>query len=154
MKAKVLLLFWYCLGTGTVILTRPEKYLFPCNLGKFSSRMADFSYVFYVFPQNHKISHEGASHQVFFYIIFFFLFVWYRHISYLRQGKWRGNWVPFSLCVNALEWRPYWRSCMEVSYCTCGFGAVIRHNLRTLSLPCDSLRNNHYARVIKSTQER
>ena len=32
---------------------------------------------------------------------------------------------------------------MEVSYCTFEFGANIWRDLRTLSLPCDSLRDNH-----------
>ena len=31
----------------------------------------------------------------------------------------------FDLCVNALRWRTFWRSHMEVSYCTSGFGAII-----------------------------
>ena len=34
--------------------------------------------------------------------------------------------------------RPYWPSRMEVSYCTFGFGAIIRRDLRTLSLRRDS----------------
>ena len=43
---------------------------------------------------------------------------------------------------------------MEVSYCTFRFGTVNGRDLRTLSLPCDSQRNIHYARVIKSMQKR
>ena len=34
---------------------------------------------------------------------------------------------------------------MEVSYCTFGFGVIIRRNLPTLSLPRDSPGNNLYA---------
>ena len=37
-----------------------------------------------------------------------------------------------------MRWRPYCPSCMEVSYCTFGFGSIIWHDLRTLSLPRDS----------------
>ena len=44
--------------------------------------------------------------------------------------------------------RPYCPSCMEVSYCTFAFGAIIRRDLRTLSLPCDSLRDNQYVCMI------
>ena len=35
---------------------------------------------------------------------------------------------------------------MEVSYCTFGFVAVIRHDLLTLLLPRDSSRDNIYVR--------
>ena len=41
----------------------------------------------------------------------------------------------FDTYVNAMGWRPFWWSSMEVSYCTSGFGAIILSNLRTLSLP-------------------
>ena len=54
----------------------------------------------------------------------------------------------FYSCVIAMRRRPYWLSRMEVSYCTFGFGANIRCDLRTLSLPRDSLCNNPYACVI------
>ena len=59
-----------------------------------------------------------------------------------------GFWSLFDPCVNAMGWRPYWPSCMEVRYCTFGFSANIRSDLRTLSLPCDLLRDNYYACVI------
>ena len=51
-------------------------------------------------------------------------------------------------CVNTMSWRPYCLSRMEVIYCTFGFGAIIRRDLRTLFLPCDSPRDNLYACVI------
>ena len=54
----------------------------------------------------------------------------------------------FDPCVNARRW-PYWLSRMEASYCTFGFGAIIRRDLRTLSLPRDSLGDNLYACVIE-----
>ena len=38
--------------------------------------------------------------------------------------------------------RPYCLSRMEVSYCTFGFGVIIRHDLRTLSLPRYLPRDN------------
>ena len=67
-------------------------------------------------------------------------------------GRWRTNRTifkaPFDPCVNTMGQRPYWLSCMEVCYCTFGFGVIIRHDLRTLSLPCDSPRDKHCAYVI------
>ena len=51
----------------------------------------------------------------------------------------------FYSCVNAMGWRSYYLSRMEVSYCTFGFGAIIRCDLPTLSLPRDSPRDNQYA---------
>ena len=50
--------------------------------------------------------------------------------------------------VNALGQRPYWPSRMEVSYCTFGFGAIIRCDLHTLSLPRDSPFDNPFVWVI------
>ena len=44
--------------------------------------------------------------------------------------------------------QPYCLSCMEVSYCTFGFSVIIWRGLRTLSLPCDSSRDNQYACAI------
>ena len=44
--------------------------------------------------------------------------------------------------------RPYCPPRMEVSYCTFGFGAIIRRDLLTLSFLPDSPRNNLYACVI------
>ena len=52
-----------------------------------------------------------------------------------------GSESLFDPCVNAMGWRPYCPSRMEVSYCTFGFGAIIRRDLRTLSLPHDSSRD-------------
>ena len=37
---------------------------------------------------------------------------------------------------------------MEMSYCTSEFGVVIQRDLRTLSLLCDSPRDNLYACMI------
>ena len=54
----------------------------------------------------------------------------------------------FDPCVNALGRRPYCPLHMEVSYCTFGFSTIIQRDLRTLSLPRDSPRNNQYACVI------
>ena len=71
-----------------------------------------------------------------------------------QPSKFKGESVSFSPCVNDMERRPYWVSLMEVSYCTFGFGAVIRRDLGTLSLTCNLSHNNHYARVIKSMRER
>ena len=51
--------------------------------------------------------------------------------------------------VNAMRRRPYCLSRMEVSYCTFGFGAIIRLDLRTLSLLRDSLHYNQYAWLIR-----
>ena len=59
----------------------------------------------------------------------------------------------FDPCVNAMGRRPCWPSHMEQSYCTFGFGAIIRRDLRISSLSRDSLRDNVYAYVIKSTSE-
>ena len=55
----------------------------------------------------------------------------------------------FDSCVNAMGQRPYWLSRMEASYYTFRFGTNIQRDLRTLSLPCDSVRDNHYACVIE-----
>ena len=54
----------------------------------------------------------------------------------------------FDPCVNAMGQWPYWPSRMEVSYCTFGFNSIIQGNLRTLSLPCDSPRDNLHACII------
>ena len=54
----------------------------------------------------------------------------------------------FHPCVNTVVWRPYWWLYMEVSNCTSGFGAVIRHDLPAFSLACELLRNNQYAHVM------
>ena len=43
---------------------------------------------------------------------------------------------------------------MEVSHCTFGFGAIIRHDLRTLSLLRDSPCDNYMRVGFKSMQER
>ena len=42
----------------------------------------------------------------------------------LKKFK-RGIESLFHPCVNAIEWWPYWLSCMKVSYCTLGFGTII-----------------------------
>ena len=61
----------------------------------------------------------------------------------------------FDSCVNAMGWRPYCPSRMEVSYCTFGFGAIIRRDLCTLSLPRDSPRAITNMRAwFESTRER
>ena len=45
----------------------------------------------------------------------------------LKEFK-RRNRVSFlTPCVNAMGRRPYCPSSMEVSYCTCGFGAICAH---------------------------
>ena len=77
--------------------------------------------------------------------------VW--HIIFQLESKPRSR-VSFSLCVNTKEWRPYWQSRMEVSYCTSEFGVVIWPDLCALLLPCDSPCHNHYACVIKSMWKR
>ena len=53
----------------------------------------------------------------------------------------RGIGSPFDR-VNAMGRRPYWPSCIEASYCTFHFGAIIRRNLRISLLPCGSPRDN------------
>ena len=52
---------------------------------------------------------------------------------------------PFDSGVNAMDWQPYWPSRVEASYTTFRYGAIIRHNLCTLSLPHDSPHDNHFA---------
>ena len=54
----------------------------------------------------------------------------------------------FDPCVNAVGRRPYCPSRMEVSYCTIRFGAIIRRDLRTLSVLHDSPCNIQHACVI------
>ena len=54
----------------------------------------------------------------------------------------------FYPCVSAMGQQPYCPSRTRVSYCTFRFGAIIWHDLRTLSLPRDSPRYNLYACVI------
>ena len=68
-------------------------------------------------------------------------------VAYSRNLKW-GIGSLFDSCVNAMGRWSYCPSCMEVSYCTFRFGAIIRPDLRTLSLPCDSPRDNLYACMI------
>ena len=66
------------------------------------------------------------------------------------EGKYmiwsRKSGLFFDPFVNAMGRRPYCPSRMEVSYCTFGFGAIIRRDL--LTLPRDSPRDNLYACVI------
>ena len=54
----------------------------------------------------------------------------------------------FNLCVNAVGRHPYCLSCMEVSYCTFRFGAIIQHTQGTFSLLCDSSHYIQYAWAI------
>ena len=65
----------------------------------------------------------------------------------IKESK-RGNRVSFDPYGNAMWRRPYCPSRVEVSCCTFGFDAIIRRDLRTLSLPRDSPRDNFYACVI------
>ena len=60
----------------------------------------------------------------------------------------RGIGSLFDHCVNAMGQRPYCPSHMEVSYCIFGFSTIVRCDLRTLSLPCDSPRDNQHVCVI------
>ena len=64
------------------------------------------------------------------------------------QGILKGESGLFLTRVNAMGWRPYCPSRMEVSYCTFRFGVIIRPDLRILSLPWDSLCDNQYACMI------
>ena len=72
--------------------------------------------------------------------------------SYLKSGQPKefksGIESLFDPCVNAVGRRPYCPSCMEASYCTFGFCAIIRRDLHTLLLPCGSPCNNQYACMI------
>ena len=45
-------------------------------------------------------------------------------------------------CANVMGRRPYWPLRMEASYSTFRFGTIIWHDLTTLFLPRDSLRDN------------
>ena len=63
--------------------------------------------------------------------------------KYPRNLKWRIASL-FDPCVDAMGRRPYCPSRMEVSYCTFRFGAIIRRNLCTLSLPRDSPRDDSH----------
>ena len=49
------------------------------------------------------------------------------YLAHTRKFK-GGIGSFFHSCVNAMEWLPYCRSCMEASYCTFGFGAIYAHN--------------------------
>ena len=60
----------------------------------------------------------------------------------------RGNRISFDHCVIAMGSGHIARQVWEVSYRTFGFGAIIRRDLRTLSLPRDSPRDNQYAFTI------
>ena len=64
-------------------------------------------------------------------------------IKEFKRGMIRSLFDPCS--VNAMERQPYWLSPMEASYCTFGFGVIIRHDLLALWLPCDSPCDNQYA---------
>ena len=67
----------------------------------------------------------------------------------LQLKEFKGEiWSLFYLCVNAMGRRTYCPSRMEVSNGTSRFGAIIRRDLHSLSLPCDSPRDNLYAYVI------
>ena len=69
------------------------------------------------------------------------------NLVWTRKLK-RGIKSLFHSCVNAMERQPYWRSHVEVSNHTFGFGTS------TLLLLCETRDDNHYARVMQSTQER
>ena len=72
-----------------------------------------------------------------------FLYVQLYKVEWLTveevNGPWnfilKGELGPFLTRVNPMGQRPYWPSHMEESFCTFGFGAIIRRHLRTLSLP-------------------
>ena len=66
-----------------------------------------------------------------------------------NQGILKGESGLFLPRVNAMGRRPYWPSRIEVSYCTFGFGAIIRRSLRTFSLSRNPLCDNLYVCVIK-----
>ena len=74
------------------------------------------------------------------------------HSSFLvqkNQGILKGGIGSlFEPCVNAMGSSHIGLSCMEVSYCTFGFGTIIRCDLRTLSLSCDSPHDNLHACMI------
>ena len=59
------------------------------------------------------------------YIIYRLLVI---HIYQLLPRNLKGGIGSlFDPCVNAMGRRPYWPSCMEVSYCTFGFGVICTH---------------------------
>ena len=72
---------------------------------------------------------------------YYTLYLWSKVACKPRNLK-GGIWSLFNPCVNAMGPRPFWRSRMEVSYCTSGFGVIIRRDLSTLSLACVLPRDN------------
>ena len=68
-----------------------------------------------------------------------------------RQGNLRGNQVSFHPRVNAMQQLSATISAVmyggELLYIF-GFGAITRRDLHTLSVQCDSPRDNHYVRVV------
>ena len=68
-----------------------------------------------------------------------------REHEYQTRNFKEGMGSPFGPYVNAMRRRLYSPSRMEVRYFSFGFGAIIRRDLRTLAVPCDSQRDNHYA---------
>ena len=66
-----------------------------------------------------------------------------------QQGDLKGESGLFLARGNAMGRRPYWPSYMETSCCTFRFGAIIRGDLHTLSLPCDSPCDNLHTYVIE-----
>ena len=71
-------------------------------------------------------------------------------MTWVKSKEFKGGIKSlFDPYINAMRWRPYWLSGMEVSYCTSGFGVIIRRDLRPLSLLCDSPRDNLYALILK-----
>ena len=88
-----------------------------------------------------------AIHSSHIFLVFCFFKLFSVEVLYARNLK-GGIGSLFDPCVNTTGQRPYCPSRMEVSYCTFGFGAIIQCDLRTLSLPCDSLRKYQYVCVI------
>ena len=70
-----------------------------------------------------------------------------QHVDQTRNLK-GGIGSLFDPCINAMGRWPYCPSRMEVSYCTFRFGTIIWRDMRTLSLPRDSRRDNLNACMI------
>ena len=79
---------------------------------------------------------------------------WLVRVSITNKEFKRGIGTLLDPCVNTMGRRPYCSSCMEVSYCTFRFGAIIQRDLRTLSLPRDSCAITNMRAWFELMQER
>ena len=124
--------------------------------------------------QSQEDQYIQSKNRFFFFLLFRKVVWWLRDLSHTECRPCSKNLLPtivpypfqsyarnlkgvigclFGPCVNAMGRLPHWRSRMEVSYCTCGFCAVIQRDQLKVSLQRILTRNNLNVCVILSPCE-